>query len=82
MKTIVYTGPGHVLAAGHLRIRRGIPTEISEELFAQLQRDPSMTLQVVAAPKKHPERKPAAKRGGKSKAAAKADQHAVSGEED
>ena len=82
MKTIIYNGPGHVLAAGGLRIRRGVPTAINEELFRQLQRDPSMTLQVVAAPKKDRERKKPAARGGRTKAAVEADQHADSGEED
>jgi hypothetical protein len=48
VKTVIYTGPGHVLVAGPHRIRRGTPAQISDKLFEQLQRDPSMTLQVVA----------------------------------
>jgi hypothetical protein len=70
VKTIIYTGPGHVLAAGKHRIRRGVPTEISDELYKQLARDPSMTLQVIADPE------PA------NRTATKADEHADSGEED
>lgn len=79
MKTIVYTGPGHVLVAGPHRIRRGVPTAISEQLFDQLQRDTSMTLTVVDPPRRR--RKPPARKAG-HKAATRRPRTPSSGEED
>lgn len=78
MKTIVYPGPGHVLAVGDRRIPRGIPTEISEQLYRQLQRDPSMTLQVVS--RRRESKETAAK--AEPTPAAQADENADNGEED
>ena len=79
MKIIIYNGPGHVLVAGEHRIQRGVPTEISEKLFQQLQRDPSMTLQVVKASRRA-SKSPATQ--ADQQAATQADQNADNGEED
>lgn len=79
MKTIVYPGPGHVLKVGERRIRRGVPTEVSEELYRQLQRDPSMTLQVIPQ-RRERQVKPAAKAAPTP--AVEADAHADNGEEE
>lgn len=79
MRTIVYTGPGHVLAVGELRIPRGRPTEVTEEVFRQLQRDPSMTLQVVPR-RREPKVKPAGQ--AEHNPANQAGENAESGEEE
>lgn len=76
MRTVVYHGPGHVLVAGGRSIPRGVRTPISEELFAQLQRDPSMTLEEVD------QETEATGPGPEQDPADQADEHADNGEEE
>lgn len=57
-RTVIYRGPGHVLAVGELRIQRHVPTTIPEGLYTRLLRDKSMTLELVEPePKKRPPRR-------------------------
>ena len=51
-------GPGHVLNVGNRTIYRGKQTEVSEELFRRLSRDPSLRLREVA-PLSTPDPEPA-----------------------
>ena len=82
MRTIVYPGPGHVLVAGKRRIERGVPTEVSEELFKQLQRDPSMKL-LELTPQAEPAGEPAADEPAEpDQPADEADEIAGDGEEE
>lgn len=57
MKTVTYRGPGHVLKAGGRTFYRGEPQAVSDALYRQLLRDPSMTLDVSdpIQPVKEPE---------------------------